>query len=429
MKKTTLTAVLLLSVICAFGQKKAVNRAFSEAKMENPNFQEARTDIQGALTNPETKDDAKTWYVAGFIENSSFEKDNVQKTLGIALPNGDAPMYDALVKSYDYFMQSIALDTLPNEKGKVKPKYVKDIRKILKQNLDGYINAGVYYFNQKDYKKAYDVWGIFLDIPKLSIMKDEKSGLPADSTIAILEFNRALAAMQTQDNALAIKALNEAKGNDYNRNDVYKYLVYEYEQTQDTVNLISTLQEGEKLFKDEMVEVQDRDGNPVLDENGKPKMQKENTYTLKLINLYIYGGRYDEAIATLETILAEDPENAEYWNVKGNLYESQKKYDHSIECFGKALEINPTYADALGNMGRIYFNLAVQKNNEISSITDNVKYTEAREKEVIPLFEKSRPYYEKAYELKPDEPDYKYALRNIYYNLNDAEKLKAIEGQ
>ena len=44
-------------------------------------------------------------------------------------------------------------------------------------------------------------------------------------------------------------------------------------------------------------------------------------------------------------------------------------------------------------------------------------------------FEKSRPYYEKAYELKPDEPDYKYALRNIYYNLNDAEKLKAIEGQ
>ncbi len=36
---------------------------------------------------------------------------------------------------------------------------------------------------------------------------------------------------------------------------------------------------------------------------------------------------------------------------------------------------------------------------------------------------------EKAYELKPDEPDYKYALRNIYYNLNDAEKLKAIEGQ
>lgn len=429
MKKTTLTAVLLLSVICAFGQKKAVNRAFSEAKMESPNFQEARTDIQGALTNPETKDDAKTWYVAGFIENAAFEKDNVQKTLGMTLQNGDGPMYEALAKSYEYFLQSIALDTLPNEKGKVKPKYVKDIRKILKQNIDGYVNAGVYYFNQQEYKKAYDVWGIYLEIPKLSIMKDEKSGLPADSTIAMLEFNRALAALQTQDNALAIKALNDAKGNGYNQNDIYKYLVYEYEQTQDTVNLIKTLQEGEKLFKNEMVEVRDENGDPVMDEAGQPKMQKENTYTLKLINLYIYGGKYDEAIATLESILTDDPNNAEYWNVKGNLYESQKKYDQSIECFEKAIEINPSYADALGNLGRIYFNLAVQKNNEISSITDNVKYAEARENEVLPLFEKSRPYYEKAYELRPGDPDFKYALRNIYYNLNDAEKLKAIEGQ
>ena len=421
MKKTTLTVVLLLSIICAFGQKKAVNRAFSEAKMEKPNFQEARDNIKGALTNPETKDDAKTWYVAGFVENSYFEKDNVQKTLGMTLKDGDGPMYDALVKSYEYFLQAIALDTLPNEKGKIKPRYVKDIRKTLKQNIDGYANAGVYYFTQKEYKKAYDVWGIYLNIPKMSIMKGEKEGLPADSTLAILEFNRALAALQTNDTTLAIKALNEAKGNGYNQNDIYKYLVYEYEMTQDTANLIKTLQEGEKLFKNEMVEVKD--------ENGNTKMQKDNTYTLKLINLYIFSGKYDEAIATLESVLADEPNNAEYWNVKGNLYESQKKYDQSIECFEKAISINPSYADALGSIGRVYFNLAVQKNNEISTITDNAKYTEAREKEVLPLFEKSRPYYEKAYELKPDEPDYKYALRNIYYNLNDAEKLKAIEGQ
>ena len=73
------------------------------------NFQEARDNIKGALTNPETKDDAKTWYVAGFVENSYFEKDNVQKTLGMTLKDGDGPMYDALVKSYEYFLQAIAL--------------------------------------------------------------------------------------------------------------------------------------------------------------------------------------------------------------------------------------------------------------------------------------------------------------------------------
>ena len=74
MKKTTLTVVLLLSIICAFGQKKAVNRAFSEAKMEKPNFQEARDNIKGALTNPETKDDAKTWYKTLILKKTMFRK-------------------------------------------------------------------------------------------------------------------------------------------------------------------------------------------------------------------------------------------------------------------------------------------------------------------------------------------------------------------
>lgn len=38
MKKTTLTVVLLLSIICAFGQKKAVNRALAKLKWKNPTF-------------------------------------------------------------------------------------------------------------------------------------------------------------------------------------------------------------------------------------------------------------------------------------------------------------------------------------------------------------------------------------------------------
>ncbi len=421
MKKTALTVVLLLSVICAFGQKKAVNQALSEVKMENPNFQDARAKIQAALTDPESKDDAKTWYVAGFVENAAYEKDNAQKMLGMSPANGDGAMYDALINSYQYYLKAIALDTLPNEKGKVKPRYVKDIKKTLKNNIDGYANAGVYYFNQNEYKKAYDVWGIYLEIPRLSIMKDEKEGLPADSTLAILEYNRALAALQTQDNQLAISALNDAKGNGYQQNDVYKFLVYEYELTKDTANLISILQEGEKLFKNEMVEV--------TDENGNTKMQKENTYTLKLINLYIFSDQYDKAIATLESVLTDDPTNSEYWNVKGNLYESQKKYEQSIECFEKALEINPAYADALGNLGRIYFNQAVQKNGEIASISNNAEYNKAKEEQVLPLFEKARPYYEKAFELRPEEPDFKYALRNIYYNLGDAEKMDALDGK
>ena len=80
MKKVLLTAGICLFAGSVFAQMKNVNAAFNEAKMPKPNFGEARKSINEALKNPDTKDLAKTWYVAGFIENKSFESD-YNKTL------------------------------------------------------------------------------------------------------------------------------------------------------------------------------------------------------------------------------------------------------------------------------------------------------------------------------------------------------------
>ena len=67
MKRVLLTVALCVAASASFAQKKVVNEAQSIAKGSNADFGEARTLIKGALENPETKDDAKTWYVAGFI--------------------------------------------------------------------------------------------------------------------------------------------------------------------------------------------------------------------------------------------------------------------------------------------------------------------------------------------------------------------------
>ena len=109
---------------------------------------------------------------------------------------------------------------------------------------------------------------------------------------------------------------------------------------------INTLKEGDQRFKNEMVEV--------TDEQGNVSMQKENTYILKLINLYIYRSQFDDAIKALDVVIAENPTNADYWNVKGSLYEAQKNMDQAVECFLKAIEISPNMPEALGNLGRIY---------------------------------------------------------------------------
>lgn len=420
MRKTLLTAsLLLLSVTFTFGQKALVDQAWSLAKRtEKPDFKQARASILQAIAG-ESAEDAKAWYVAGNIEQRFFEKEYSQLQYGLGA-NEDA-MYKALYDGYKYYLKAVEFDTLPNEKGKVKPKYLKNIQKDLLNNTDGYNNGAVHQFNnKKDYKGAYDYWNIILEIRDLPFMAPMAKKMPSDSIYAQIEYNASLAAYYSDDRALSVKAHERAKGNGYEQNSVYQRLVQEYSLARDTVNLIATLNEGNQLFGDTDVERKHADGSTYY--------KKEDFYGISLMNLYISSQQYDKAFEVLNEILPKSPESYDLWNVKGNLHENQGETEEAIKCFQKALELNPKFADALGSMGRIYFNQAVEKDNELStSITNTAEYNKAKEQEVLPLYRQALPYFEQAHQLNADEHDYMVALRNIYYNLNDAANLKLIE--
>lgn len=419
MRKSLLTAaLLLLSVTLSMGQKALVDQAWSLAKKsEKPDFKQARKSIQEALAG-ESAEDVKAWYVAGNIEQRFFEKENGQAQFGLAA--NEREMYQALANSYKYYLKAIELDMLPDAKGKVKPKYVKNIQKDFANNSDGYIQGGVYYFNGQDYMNAYNMWNMFVEVRNLPCMADMAKKLPADSIYAMVEYNAAIAALNMEDDALAMKALLRAKGNGYEQNNVYKFIVGQYEVARDTTNLIATLNEGNQLFGNMDVEITRRDGSTVV--------QKENYYILRLINIYIARNEYEKAVEAIDAVITNDPTNPEMLNVKGQLLEAQNDVEGAIACFEKALEINPNLALALGNLGRMYFNQAVEKNNALSEqITNTAEFNAAKEADVLPLYRKALPYYEKAHTIDPNEREYMVALRSIYYNLNDAQNLKLIE--
>ena len=58
----------MLAAGFTFAQEKTVKEAKSIANEVNPDFNKAEQLINQALTNPETKDNADTWDVAGFIQ-------------------------------------------------------------------------------------------------------------------------------------------------------------------------------------------------------------------------------------------------------------------------------------------------------------------------------------------------------------------------
>lgn len=401
MKRVLLAVALCVAATTSFAQKKAVKEAETLAK-GNKDFSEARSLIKGALTDPESKDDPKTWYVAGFVEDQQFSAERTKQILG-QTPN-EPVMYEALFNILPFFEKAYELDQLPNEKGKIKPKFTKDIKSILSANHVYYINGGAYYFDQRDYKKAYDYFEQYLTIADLPMFAGEKVA-ERDSNFMTVQFYAAVAATQLGDSKTAIAALERAKNTEYRQNDIYQYLCYEYEQAKDSVNFEKTLEEGLKKFPE------------------------EKYYLLNLINAYIYSNRNDKAIEFLNTAIANEPNNAQLYDVMGRVYETGvKDYANAEKYFLKAIELDTENTDILSNLGRIYYNQGVNKQGEANMINDNKQYQEELAK-AKDLFRKALPYFEKAHQLKPEDTEYMTALRGIYYNLDMGDKFEEIDAK
>ncbi len=70
----------------------------------------ARDMLTPAMTNPETANDAQTWYVAGTIEYGDYDNLLGKKAVG---QNADGQiMGNDLLLGYDYFMKALPLDSI-----------------------------------------------------------------------------------------------------------------------------------------------------------------------------------------------------------------------------------------------------------------------------------------------------------------------------
>ncbi len=391
-RKVTLVLLVLMSALTfGYAQTANVKGADRLSDASKPNYPEARNLIQQALENPETKDDAKTWYTAGLVEERAFTGENQKSLKGEPqdLPN----MYKALLAMHEYYTKTYEIDHQPNDKGKVRPKFEKKISKAYEENLLYYINAGGYYMEQKDFKNALKAFQAFREIKRSPLFEGEKIAQP-DSNSMMVDFFAIITAYQAGDKQLAIQYGEELKGNGYRQNEVYQILAQTYIEEGDTTNYITTMREGLKLFP------------------------KEPYYSVNLINTYIVQNKYDEARTFLTQAIELNPENPQLYDVMGKLYEESNE-EEAIKWFSKALEVDPNYVESLCNIGRIYYNKAV----EVSDKEEGGMA--AAQKKRTALLNKALPYLEKAYSINPDASYY--LLGNIYYALGDNAKYEAIQ--
>ncbi|MGL4992654.1 MAG: tetratricopeptide repeat protein [Bacteroidales bacterium] len=400
MKKVSLMVALCLAASVGVAQKKNVSMALTEANAEKPKFADAEKLIKEALNNDETKNDAKTFYVAGYLQLKKMEAERNKQIL--QQKSNEETMYTALMSMYNYYNEAYVLDQQPDAKGKVKPRYTSKMATNLRENYSSFINAGVFYNEKKDYNKAYEFFNTYTQMPENALIKTLKDvDFSADTLMKDIKYYTALMALQTNNSELAIATLNKFKDDPYKSNELYQYLCFEYDKAKDTVNMIKTFQEGAKKFPTDPYFIQN------------------------LINLYIKTGKMTEAISYLDDAIALEPSNPTYYNVKGVILEEQKDEEGALECFNKALANDANNAETHNNIGRVYYNRAVAKEDIVSAIRDNKAYNEGK-KEVNEMFKTSLPYFEKAHKLNPSERSYIVVLRSIYYKLNMGKEYEEV---
>ena len=402
MKKLVFPLVLCLVASVSFGQKKVLNDAKREIGNTPPNVEEARKLIKAALSNPETEESAEAWYVAGSIENKQFDEERAKEIIGIEA--NSSVMYEALDAVLPYFEKAYELDNLPNEKNRVRPKYTKDIRAVMKANRIYYINAGSYFYDKQDWEKAYKSFKTYAYMPELPLMAGEKwDKVDSDTLVTQIKYFAALSASAIPDRQTAIQILSEIRNDGYEENEIYQRLVYEYEQEKDSVNFIVTLKEGFLKFP------------------------RESYYILNLINESIKREDFSEAIDLLNNAIASTPNDPQLYDVLGTLYENSNEPEKAIQSLQKALEIDPTYASALKHMGMVYYNQGVKARASADAIVSDNKLYEEEYNKGLDFYKQALPHLEKSFELNKEDSETIYCLRFIYYSLNMGEEFEKID--
>ena len=317
MKRVLFSMVLLMAVSFSFAQMKNVKEAKSMANDVKPNFKQAEQLIKEAMKNPETKDLADTWDVAGFIQRRINEEQ--MKNAFLKKPYDTLKVYNSILKMYEYYTKCDELAEIPNEKGKVKNKYRKSNASSMLAERSNLINGGIQYFNLDKNKEALKFFATYVESASYPMLADKELA-KNDTLIPQIAYYATLAADRVGDKDAIIKyapmALSDKDGGKF----AMQLMADAYKAKGDTVAWIKSLEEGILKFP----------GNDYFFAN--------------LVDYYNSSNQAQKAIAA-------DPEYAEAYSNVGLVY-LMKAQDYADKA---TTDINdPKYAEAQAVVKKFY---------------------------------------------------------------------------
>lgn len=322
MKKLVIAAALGLMSTGAFAQ---VDKVKSAEKLIDSNTAEARKQAAEARQNDATKNDPYAWFVSGMVEQKDYNSELTKAQL--QQKADENKMYNALIAEVPFFLQTYALENVPNEKGKIKLKYAKKAKDILKVDLPMLLNAGTFFQQKQDYKTAAEAFESYVNVRRHAMFADDKAIATLDTTAYDVAYYSALMYHEVKNYDKAIAIANEFKNSPIKAEDIYQVLAASYQSKGDSASLQKALEEGQKKFP------------------------KSAYFTLNLAQLAFNQGKYTESENYVLKALEQDPKNVALMSFIAGLSEQQQKFDKAAEWYKKAITIKADDYDANFNLG------------------------------------------------------------------------------
>jgi tetratricopeptide (TPR) repeat protein len=423
---------LLFATGLTFGQdaKKAEKdaerglSAFNLDQSKSEKLTEAIDASDIAIKDAEIGALAKTWITRGQIFNAALVRNAVIKQLEPGATFEFKGLETASLKSLEAFKKALSLAEKKFE--------TKDAITGLSEVQPYLTNSGVGAFEEQNFGLAYMHFKAGLDLHQLLLDNGAASIITTDDDYDYLVYLSGLAAMSANMMAEAEEHYGALYSKKYDNGIVYEAMYKIYSEKEGIESAYRFLQEGRKAFPDDV------------------------SLLFAEINHYLKIEALDKLIENLKEAIAKEPSNISLYTTTGsvfdNLYQRSYKdesgdrvkgdeyFQQALSYYNQALELDPTYTDAIYSIGVLFYNHAAFLAQELNVLADDMskeglkKYDQKKE-ELLAQFDKALPWFIKAEQTEPNDLNVLIALKEIYAKKDELElstefknRLETVQG-
>lgn len=407
MKKIMMMALVALTASTAFAQNEV-----KEAKklMDKGQLEEALKVVEPAKNAATAEEKAAAWDMVSQIYWKKFS-DIQQKELENKVKQTNEPfdtigMHRAAAAALEAAMKCDEFDNMPNEKGKVKPKFRQKNAQIFQNGRLNVINGGQYEYNQKNYAEAMKDFGLYVDSKNSTLFTG--IDMSNDQYYNEIAYFASLSAYNAKDMPSVVKYAKIAAEDPSKAKEATEILVFAKKETikthADTLEYVDMLKEANAKFPD------------------------DSRYSAWIGDYYLNSASLADLQAWAESEIAKNPENKFAYTYKGEALRLNSKWDEAVECYKKAVEIDPTYVAAAYQAGVCLNSKAIELKDQLADKRTGMLTKENVEK-VKNVLGEAKGYLEKVREQDPDreQVNWAYALYQVYYSLQEEDKVKELE--